>query len=322
MGTPPNPTSARLCLLLAAVLWSSSSLFMRVLREPTGLGLNDPPLTPLQIAFFRGIFAGLVLIPLLRTRDLTARPAMAAMVACFAVMSGLYLSALGLGPAANAILLQNTAPVWVFLIGVYVLGEPADRRNWQAVLVGMLGAVVIVAGNWPRGLDLAEETRQVEILLMATASGAMYAGVILFLSVLRKESSAWLMVLNLLGSSACLAGFALATHDAAGARAWFTAPTADQLAFVAVFGAFQMAAPYYLFARGLRTVGPQEAGIITLLEPLLNPVWAYLIAPEKETPTVWTGVGGGLLLAALAWRYAPRTGRRAGQGGQASGVDF
>jgi drug/metabolite transporter (DMT)-like permease len=66
-----------------------------------------------------------------------------------------------------------------------------------------------------------------------------------------------------------------------------------------------MAAPYWLFARSLRSVTPQEAGIITLLEPVLNPIWAYLIAPDKETPTVWTVAGGMLLLGALGWRYLP-----------------
>jgi len=66
-----------------------------------------------------------------------------------------------------------------------------------------------------------------------------------------------------------------------------------------------MAAPYWLFARGLKTVSAMEAGIITLLEPVLNPIWAYLIAPDRETPTHATFLGGGILLAALIWRYIP-----------------
>lgn len=309
--------SARLWLVLAAVLWSSSSFFMRLLLEPTPLGLHEPHLSPLQIAFFRGLFAGLVLIPLVSRAEVRFRPLMAGMVACFGVMSGLYMMALGLGPAANAILLQNSAPVWVFAIGVGFLGEKADRRNWQTVLVAMTGAAIIVAGNWPRGLAPDEQAKQVEILLMATGSGMAYAGVILFLSALRAESSAWLSVLNLIGSAGCVAVYACATRDPAGMVAWLTAPTAAQLLFLAVFGATQMAAPYFLFARGLRTVGPQEAGIITLLEPLLNPLWAYLIAPDKETPTGWTWLGGGVLMAALAWRYAPRRGR-AGEGATAA----
>jgi drug/metabolite transporter (DMT)-like permease len=59
-------------------------------------------------------------------------------------------------------------------------------------------------------------------------------------------------------------------------------------------------------ARGLRVVSSQEAGVITLLEPLLNPLWAYLVAPQRESPTGYTFAGGALILGALAWRYWPR----------------
>ena len=51
---------------------------------------------------------------------------------------------------------------------------------------------------------------------------------------------------------------------------------------------------------------PQEAGAITLLEPLLNPIWAYLVSPATETPPPTTYLGGALILGALAWRYWPR----------------
>ncbi|QDU21121.1 DMT family transporter [Urbifossiella limnaea] len=301
-----NPvTSARLLLVLAAVLWSLGSLFVRFLREPTALGLHDPPLTPLQIAFFRGLFGGAVLLTMVRRIDVTFRPLMGAMVLTFTVMCGLYMSALSLGPAANAIFLQNTAPVWVYLFAVYALGEAASRRGWQAVLLGGLGAVVIVAGNWPHDLPPDEQQTQVLILLMGVGSGLWYAGVVLFLRVLRNESPAWLVSLNLLGTSATLGVYVMLRYGVGGFVDWVTAPTMGQLALLAVFGVVQMAMPYWLFARGLRHVSPHEAGIITLLEPLLNPLWAYLITPDKDTPTPAMWLGGALILAALVWRYVP-----------------
>jgi DME family drug/metabolite transporter len=306
MGTqPPSAARARAALVFAAVLWSTGSLFMRVLREPTGLGLDRPDLDPLQIAFFRGLFAGLALVPLVRRQHVRFRSAMLGMVACFGAMSGLYLSALGLGQAANAILLQNSAPFWVYLIGVYLLGDPADRRSWRAILLGLGGTVAIVAGNWSAGGATYGGVSQALVLLMGLGSGLTYAGVVLFLRGLRAESSAWLMVLNLLGSAAILGGFVAIYKGWDAVLAWFTAPSAAQFLVLAVFGAVQMAAPYWLFARGLRSVSPQEAGVITLLEPVLNPVWAYLIAPDKEAPTAWTLAGGLLLLGALIWRYFP-----------------
>jgi len=42
-----------------------------------------------------------------------------------------------------------------------------------------------------------------------------------------------------------------------------------------------------------------------LIEPLLNPIWAFLITPEKDTPTMPMLLGGGLILLALVWRYTP-----------------
>jgi drug/metabolite transporter (DMT)-like permease len=294
---PTSPTVARLMVVLAAVLWSGGS-FMKVFNNPTPLGLHEPELKALPIAFWRGLFAGLALVPLVRFRFVRFRPLMLGMVGCFALMSGLYLSALGLGPAANAILLQNSAPVWVFLIGVYLLKQKADERALRSTALAMVGVGVIVAGNWPWQVEADEQRAQVLILLMGAGSGLTYAGVVLLLSQLRAHSPAFLMVLNLLGSAAVLGLYLWLTGG-------FVVPTPLQLVYLALFGVVQMAAPYWLFARGLRTITPQEAGIITLLEPVLNPVWAYLIAPDKEVPTWWTLLGGAVLLAALAWRYVP-----------------
>src|SRR5579872_2933669 len=91
-------TRARACLVLAAVLWSLGSVFMRLLTHPLGLGLHEPKLTELQIAFYRGLFGGFVVLAMVRRTELTFRPLMVPMVIAFTVMSGLYLSALGLGP--------------------------------------------------------------------------------------------------------------------------------------------------------------------------------------------------------------------------------
>ncbi len=300
--------SARACLVLAAVLWSLGSLFMRLLREPLGVGLHEPALTPLQIACFRGAFGGALMLLLVRRAEMRFRPAMGAMVLIFTVMSALYLSALALGPAANAIFLQNTAPLWVFVIAVLFLGERADRVGWQTVLIGATGAVVIVAGNWPTDLPPDEQQTQVVILFMGVGSGIVYAMVVLLLRALRDESSAWLVALNLIGTAVALGGFVWARYGWAAFAEWVTAPSAAQLAVLAVFGAMQMAIPYWLFSRGLRAVSPQEAAIITLIEPLLNPVWAYLLTPAKDTPTPAMWAGGGLILLALVWRYLPRGG--------------
>ena len=91
-------------------------------------------------------------------------------------------------------------------------------------------------------------------------------------------------------------------------------PTTPQFVVLFLYGTVQMGLAYWLMAKGLRSVTPQEAGTISLLEPLLNPVWAYLVSPATEPPGWFTLVGGGVILAALAWRYWPRRKHQAADG--------
>ncbi|MGL4421619.1 MAG: DMT family transporter [Gemmataceae bacterium] len=297
---------ARMSLVLAAVLWSTSSLFVRVLQQPTFVGVHEPHLDPLQVGFFRGIFAGLVMIPLIRRADVRFRPAMGLMMLCFGIMTGCYISALSLGPAGNAILLQNTAPVWVYIVSVLILRKAADPRTLPTILAAMLGAAVIIVGNWPSTASSDQATAQRNILLLATASGMFYAGVVLFLTALQKESPAWLTLLNMFGGAIVTLTYVAITDGIGPLPQWLLEPTARQLGFIALFGFLQLALPYWLFARSVKVVGPLEAGVITLIEPVMNPVWAYLLSPETDTPTVPTLIGGGILVGALLWRYRPR----------------
>src|SRR4051794_12096487 len=119
------PARARLLIVVAALLWSLSSVFTKVLREPTPLGLHEPRPGPLPITSLRALFAGLAPLPLLRPRDVSFRPALAATALSFAVMNAPFVSAMALGSAANAILLQYTAPLWLYFACVHLLGERA-----------------------------------------------------------------------------------------------------------------------------------------------------------------------------------------------------
>lgn len=276
----------RLCIALAALLWSTSGAFTKVLTLDTGLGLNMPKMEPLQIAFYRVLFAGLVFLPTLRPRDLSFRPLMLGMVSCFALMNATFVSAVALGTAANAILLQYTAPMWMYLASVWWLGESPDRRSFAALLIGILGIGIIV---WGGRLDA-----QLGIIMIALTSGVAYAGVIVFLRVLRAASPRWLTVLNHLAGALVLLPWV-----------WYLPlPAPGQFCVLIAYGACQMALPYWLMAGSLKAVSPQEAGTISLLEPLLNPLWAYLISGEE--PSVYTIWGGAFILGALAWRYWPR----------------
>lgn len=291
----------RFYVVLASILWSLGGMFTRLLQNDTVLHLQEPKLDSMHLAFFRALFAGLFFVPFVTWGGVQFRPLMIGMIACFASMNALYLGAMYLGTAANAILLQNTAPFWVYLFSVYVLKEPINHRNLQAILIGMVGMTLIIV----TGLH-GDFVRQLPVMAMALASGVTYAGVILFMRTLRSEPSQWLVLLNHLGSAFCLGTGMFIYLGPSAWVDWLTTPTWPQLLFFVVFGVVQMGIPYWLFARGLTVLSPQEAGIITLIEPLLNPLWAFLIDPEKERLPLMTLIGGAILMFALIWRYVPR----------------
>lgn len=278
---------ARLGVLLAALLWSTSGAFTKVLRENTGLGLNEPNIDPLSIAFWRVVFAAAVFVPIVRRRDLTFRPALWLTGLAFALMNALFISAMALGSSANTILLQYTAPMWVYLICVGVLREPAERRGTITLLIGLAGIGVLLVGGWTGS--------QLPAVALALSSGLAYAFVLIGLHVQRGESSRWLTAFNLLFSAVVLLPI-VCRHPL---------PSGPQFVVLFLYGAVQMSLPYLLLAVGLRRLSPQEVGTLTLIEPVLNPLWAYLVSPATETPTLWTLAGGACIVGALVWRYWP-----------------
>jgi drug/metabolite transporter (DMT)-like permease len=286
-STSPAPSlaQARWCVLGAAVLWSLSGAFSKALTEPTPLHTNVPSIDPVPIACYRALFAALSLTPLLRRREVRFRPAMVLMGLSFAAMNLMFITANALGTAANATFLQYTAPFWMYLASVFWLGEPADRRGTISLFAGLAGIAVIIAGGWQDG--------QLPAVAFALGSGIAYTGVVIGLRVLRNESSRWLTVWNL-GLSGLLLVPLIVGHRL---------PSVAQFVVLVLFGVMQLAAPYWLMARGLRVIGPAEAGTLTLLEPMLNPVWTFLISGERPQPS--TFIGGAIVLLALAWRYAP-----------------
>ena len=73
------------------------------------------------------------------------------------------------------------------------------------------------------------------------------------------------------------------------------------LLIVAAMGIFQLAVPYVLFFKGLRVVPATDVALITIIEPILNPLWVWL--GHGEVPHWSTGIGGALILGALLVRF-------------------
>ncbi|MSR32245.1 MAG: hypothetical protein EXR99_12135 [Gemmataceae bacterium] len=283
---PGQLTRARIYLIAASLLWSTSGFFTRLLQSTKSEGELET-IHPTQMACFRALFAALGMTVWLRRGDFTFRPPMVPTVMSFAAMNILFVTALALGSAANAILLQYTALIWFIVFSIYFLKEKPDTKAIQALAPGLLGIVIMVAGGWNAG--------EGPIIAIALGSGLAYAGVIIGIRHMRDVAPPWITFCNHLVAGLILVPFI-----------WqWPMPSSKQLLILFVWGVFQMGVPYLLAAKSLKVISPQEAGILTLLEPVFNPIWAYLIAPEREVPTLSTIVGGVFLLSALLWRFWP-----------------
>ncbi len=270
----------RWCVLAAAVLWSTAGVISKSMD-----------LDSLTIAFYRGLFAGLGLLPFVPRRRWVLRPMLWPLGAAFGVMVACFLGSVKTTTAANAIFLQCTAIFWVVPLSAVFLGERPDRRAGVSIAMAMLGIVLIV--GW--GYD--GRPNEWQGIALGLASGILYGCVAVGMRGLRDLDPMWLSAaLNLLGTAA-LGLWAMLSGQGIGP------PSGAQYLVLIAFGVFQMAIPYALFARGLREIGAPEAGLIGLVEPILNPIWVFLFVHERPAgPTI---IGGLFLLAGLVFRYWP-----------------
>jgi drug/metabolite transporter (DMT)-like permease len=278
----------RLLIVAAAAMWSTSALFAKSpLFESWPLEVRGP-----LMAFWRALFGGLVLVPLIRRPEWNWRLVPATL--WFAAMNLSFLQALTRTTGANAIWLQYTAPLWVFLVGVLWLGEKVTRRDIWMVLCGLLGVATILVFETQLAIQSGAD---VSGIVWGLASGLGFAAVVLTARGMRSTDPAWLMALNHLTTAALMLPYVIAIGI------W---PTIPQLLWMAAFGSLQMGIPYILFTRGLRYVTAHEASVIALLEPLLVPVWVFMAwhhSPTYRAPSWWTFVGGGLIFLGLFIRY-------------------
>jgi drug/metabolite transporter (DMT)-like permease len=287
----------RLLVLAAATLWSTSGLFAKA----PFLDAWPSEQRGLLLAFWRAMFAGVALLPLVRAPRWTVRLIPASL--CFAAMNFTFLMAMSTTTEANAIWLQYTAPLWVTLAGAWWLGESAVKRDYWMLACGMLGVGVIVACEWFFVRGIAGNGVGV---MWGLLSGLAFAGVVLGLRSLRDQDT-----FSVIATCHLVAALALAPF------VWnVTRPGMEVLVWLACFGILQMAVPYVLFARGVRTLSGHEASYLSLLEPLLVPLWVFLVwrhTPGYSPPAPWTWIGGALILVGLAVRYAPRSSAVVGQ---------
>ena len=280
-------------IIVAAVLWSSSGFF-------TQTKLLD--VWPIEhrgtaIAVWRALFSTLFLLPLVRKPSF--HWVMIPMTLCFSGMTWTFLTALVSGSPANTFWLQYLAPAWVTLASIFLFREIPRGRDWFMLGTCILGVCFILVMD--ALYSVPSKHYQWWAPLLAVMSGVCYAGVSMCMRVLRDHESSWLAALNhivillVMSPMVWLSGVSL--------------PTGWMWVILACLGILQMGLPYFLFARGLKTTPSHVASVITLLEPILLPVWVHCMRsgdPEYQVPQWWTWVGAGLILIGLTIRNVIR----------------
>lgn len=266
---------ARLCILGAAALWSLAGVFIKALA-----------LNPLTIVFYRSLFAALFFAPLVKRRSGKLNAPLWVSALSYTAAVSAFVAANKLTTAANAIVLQYTAPIFVFIFARLIFREKISRPNLVALAVCTLGVGIIYAGS--AGLP------DVHGVGVALFSGLCFAIYMTNLRFLKNTDARWLTFVNNIACSLVLlpwigGALSLKAYDAA---------------ILVVMGVVQLGIPYFLFSKGLEQISLQEASLIVLVEPVLNPIW--VAAAYGEVPAAATLAGGALILLSLAARYALR----------------
>jgi len=195
-------------------------------------------------------------------------------------MTVMFVVANTLTESSNVIILQYTSTFWIFCLAPKLLGEkPRSGDRWILALA-MAGIAVIFGGHVSRHLTG---------LIIALGSGLFFGLLTIMIRIMRDVDSAAVTVFNMLGSALLLLPAMLYFGGGdLSARTWM---------LLVVLGVVQFGLPYYLFSLALARVPAYHAGLLTLTEPILNPLWVFLAVGEA-VPFA-TLVGGSVILLAL-----------------------
>ncbi len=279
MQSDVRMTHARAATLLVAacVLWSTAGVVTRLLeRTPSW-----------EVAFWRSLFAALAMAAILGfTRRREAWKAVRAAgwpgVVCgamFGTMFTCFMLAVTRTTVANTLVVNSLFPVFAALLGWLVLGTRPPTHTWAAIVAAVGGMAWMFAAGLGSGL--------VGTLIAFAIPVAAAVNVV----TLRK----WGKTVDL--APAVLLGGLFSALVALPFAVPFEA-SAHDLAWLAALGVFQLAVPCMFLVVASRHLPPAEVALLTLLEVVLGPIWAWLGVDER--PAAATLTGGAVVLLAIA----------------------
>jgi DME family drug/metabolite transporter len=272
---------ARLQIVLAALLFSTG-----------GAAIKATTLTGFEVAGLRSAIAAvamLAFVPASR-RGYTLRAA--AVGLAFAGSLVLFVSANKLTTSAASIFLQSTAPLYVLVLGPWLLRERASRSDLVLMIPVAIGLLLVFAGT---GTAVRTAPDPLRGNVLALLSGVTWAFAIMGLRWMSDRPGSSPMAAAVLGNVfaalLCLPFL----------RSLSLVPAGDWVALT-YLGVFQVALAYLFLTGGVRGLPALDAALLLLVEPALNPVWAWMVHGER--PSALALAGGALILgstAAKAW---------------------
>ena len=270
MTTAPERRRAIIYLIIAALLFSTGGLLIKLIQLPG-----------LAVAGGRSAIAAIVILLFIRRPKFTwsATQIGCAIAYCGTVM--FFVLANKNTTAANAILLQYTAPVYIALLSYWILKERTTWLDWMTIALVLSGMLLFLldglsAGNWLGNI-------------YALISAVAYALLAMLLRKQRDESPFESVLLgNILTAMIGLPAF------------FGQVPNANSVIGLLLLGIFQLGLAYVLFTKGTKYVSALEVSLITVLEPILNPLWVVLTIGER--PSILALIGGVIVIGAVIWR--------------------
>ena len=187
--------------------------------------------------------------------------------------------------AANAILIQYTAPVYVALLSSRMLRERIGRLDWLTIVVVIGGMVLLMFDGLTSGGLFGN--------VLALVSGVFFALCVIAIRMGRGGNAIGMVLYGNVLTAVIGLPFAVATP-----------PGANDLLYLALLGVVQLGLGYILFVEGLKSVSAIEGALLPVIEPVLNPVWVAIFASER--PSVVTIIGGALIVGAVTLRSLTR----------------
>lgn len=281
-----------LALVICALFWSLGGVFIKYVN-----------VNSFAIAGFRSLIAFITIAVLSRRLprffikgDPKRTLYLWISAVTYALTMTLFCVANKLTYAANAVLLQYTFPIWVIIFSPVLLGEKNSALDYISISGIAAGMLLFFAENifgTPSG-EFAET--QVLGNFLAFASGITFGLTTLFQ---RKQQVAAVKAGDFSEDNSSNDAFMIAQIITALFGLPFVflmengIPDLRSVIFLLLLGTVQMGIPNVTYAIGIKKVRALSASIITMIEPLMNPVWVLIFAHEIPNPLC---IAGGLII--------------------------